>query len=99
MKTWFRRMTAAAAVVLACVTARQAHHSSGMFEPTNSIRVQGTIVRFERINPHGIITLEEKTTDGQVRRWAIEGPDAGQLTRRGVAFWRPETSSPSAPFL
>lgn len=86
MTTWHRRMTAAAAISLSCVTVLQAHHSSGMFELTNSIWVQGTIVRFERINPHSIITLEERTKDGQVRRWAIEGPDAGQLNRRGVAL-------------
>lgn len=76
----------AAAISLACATALQAHHSSGMFELTSAIWVQGTIVRFDRVNPHGIVTLEEKTRDGQVRRWAIEGPDAGQLTRRGIAL-------------
>jgi hypothetical protein len=75
-----------AAISLGCVTAIHAHHSSGMFELTNAIWMQGTIVRFDRINPHSIITLEEKTRDGQVRRWAIEGPDAGQLNRRGVAL-------------
>jgi hypothetical protein len=75
-----------AAISLGCVTAIHAHHSSGMFELTNAIWMQGTIVRFERINPHSIITLDEKTGDGQVRRWAIEGPDAGQLNRRGVAL-------------
>jgi len=76
----------AAAISLACATALQAHHSSGMFELTSAIWVQGTIVRFDRVNPHGIVTLEEKTRDGQVRRWAIEGPDAGQLNRRGIAL-------------
>ena len=80
-----RCMTAAAAISLLCVTALQAHHSSGMFELTNAIWVQGTVVRFDRINPHSITTLEEKTRDG-VRRWAIEGPDAGQLNRRGFAL-------------
>ena len=86
MKTWITCMTAAAAIALACATALQAHHSSGMFELTDAIWMQGTIVRFERVNPHSIITLNEKTRDGQVRRWAIEGPDAGQLHRRGVAL-------------
>lgn len=86
MKTWTRWMTSAAAISFACVTGLQAHHSSGMFELTNPIWVQGVVMRFDRINPHSLITLEQKTTDGQVRRWAIEGPDAGQLNRRGIAL-------------
>jgi hypothetical protein len=86
MKTWISGITAMAAISVAPVTVVQAHHSSGMFELTNSSWVQGTIVRFDRINPHSIVTLEEKTRDGQVRRWAVEGPDAGQLQRRGVAL-------------
>ena len=85
MKNWFGRVTVVA-ISVASVPALQAHHSSGMFELTNAIWVQGTVVRFERINPHSIVTLEEKTKDGQVRQWAIEGPDAGQLNRRSVAL-------------
>ena len=84
MTVWIRRITAAAALSAACVTALQAHHASMMFELTSPIWVQGAIVRYDRINPHSIITLEEKTTEGLVRRWAIEGPDATQLDRRGV---------------
>lgn len=82
MKNWLGRVTSAAAISLACVTALQAHHPSMMFELTNPIWVHGTVVRFDRINPHRIITLEEKTKDGEVRRWAVEGPDGGQLNRR-----------------
>lgn len=77
------RCVAAVAISLASVPALQAHHASMMFELTNPIWVQGAVVRFDRINPHSVITLEE-TKDGQVRRWAIEGPDATQLDRRGI---------------
>ena len=84
MKIWIRTITAAAALSAACVTVLQAHHSSGMFELTNPIWVQGVVMRFDRINPHSIVTLEEKTKEGQVRRWGIEGPDATQLDRRGI---------------
>jgi hypothetical protein len=41
--------------------------------------VKGTVVRFENINPHTITTLEERSEDGQVRRWAVEGPGQFQL--------------------
>jgi hypothetical protein len=47
--------------------------------------VKGTIVQFNQINPHSIIYLEERGSDGQTRRWAVEGPSLLQLTRMGFA--------------
>jgi hypothetical protein len=85
MKTWIRCVTAAAAISLACVAALQAHHAAMMFDVATPTWVEGTVVRFDRINPHSIITLEERTKDGQVRRWAVEGPDAWRLDRSGIA--------------
>lgn len=60
-----------------------AHHSSSMFVLSSPIWMTGTIVRFDRINPHAIVTLEEKDRNGQSRRWAVEGPAPVQLDRRG----------------
>ncbi|HVS24269.1 MAG TPA: DUF6152 family protein [Gammaproteobacteria bacterium] len=74
---------AAAIVALACAGAAQAHHSGSMYDPT-PVWVKGTVVRFEGINPHTITTLEERSEDGQVRRWAVEGPPQSALDRRRV---------------
>jgi hypothetical protein len=60
-----------------------AHHSLANFDTTTAVRVKGTIVQFHQINPHSFIYVEEKTTDGKVRRWAVEGPSALQLKRTG----------------
>ena len=60
-----------------------AHHSLANFDTTKPVRVKGTIVQFHQINPHSFIYVEEKTADGQVRRWAVEGPSALQLKRTG----------------
>lgn len=62
-----------------------AHHSLGNFDTTKAVRVKGTIAQFQQINPHSFIFLDEKTADGQTRRWAIEGPSVLQLTRTGFA--------------
>jgi hypothetical protein len=79
------KLPAAAAIVALAVTpAVHAHHSAGMFELLTAIWLEGTVVRFDRINPHSIIAVEERPTDGQSRRWAVEGPDPGQLNRRGI---------------
>jgi hypothetical protein len=76
-----------AAVVLVLVPAASllAHHSLANFDTTKAVRVKGTVVEFHQMNPHSFIFLDEKLADGQSRRWAIEGPTALQLTRKGFA--------------
>jgi hypothetical protein len=72
--------------VLALVSAGTAlaHHSLANHDTTKAVRVKGTIVQFHPINPHSFIYLEEKGTDGQIRRWAVEGPSVVQLARRSL---------------
>ncbi len=53
-----------------------------MYE-TTPVWITGTVVRFEPVNPHTIITLEERTATGQIRRWGVEGPGRDQLDRSG----------------
>lgn len=67
---------------LAYTSSAGAHHSGYMYA-TTPIWVKGSVVRFEHVNPHTIITLEDKAADGQVRRWAVEGPAQSGLDRRG----------------
>jgi hypothetical protein len=74
---------AAAIATLAGVGAVQAHHTGYMYEQS-PIWIKGTVVRFDRTNPHSIITLEERGDNGQVRRWAVEGPAQFQLDRMGA---------------
>ena len=84
-----KRMTTVwLAVLMAVVSAGSlwAHHSLGNFDTTKAVRVKGTIVEFHQINPHSFIYLDEKVSaDGQMRRWAIEGPSVIQLARKGFA--------------
>jgi hypothetical protein len=70
-------------VALAWVVSVCAHHSGSMYV-TTPIWVEGEVVRFENSDPHTITALEERTEDGQVRRWAIEGPARWQLSRIGI---------------
>lgn len=61
-----------------------AHHSLASFEISAPLWVKGTVVRFERVNPHSVIFLDEKLAGGQVRRWAVDGPSTPQLERQGL---------------
>jgi hypothetical protein len=80
-----RRHVAWLAILLTFVSAGsvRAHHSLATFDTTQAVRVKGTIVAFHRINPHSVIFLEQKTTDGSIRRWAVQGPSGLQLNRKG----------------
>ena len=83
-----KRMTAAwLAVLVTLVSAGPllAHHALTNFDTTKAVRVKGTIVQFHQINPHSFIYLEERDADGQIRRWAVEGPSVVQLNRMGFA--------------
>jgi DNA/RNA endonuclease YhcR with UshA esterase domain len=62
-----------------------AHHSLTNFDTTKAVHVKGTIVQFHQINPHSFIFVDEKGPDGQIHRWAVEGPSIIQLNRTGFA--------------
>jgi hypothetical protein len=82
-----RMTTGWLAVLLALLSAGSlfAHHSLANFDTSKAVRVKGTIVQFHQINPHSFIYLEEKTAEGQIRRWAVEGPSVLQIRRRGFS--------------
>ena len=72
-----------AVVVLLSGGSLVAHHSLANHDTTQAVRVKGTILEFHAINPHSIIYVEEKTADGKIRRWAVEGPAGFQIARMG----------------
>jgi hypothetical protein len=71
-------------VVLVSAGSLAAHHSLTNYDTTKAVRVKGTIVQINQINPHSFIFLEQKDADGQTRRWAAEGPAISQINRRGL---------------
>lgn len=76
-------LPAAALASLVCAGPLGAHHTGSMYA-TTPVWAQGSVVGFQRIDPHTIITLEERTEDGQLRRWVVEGPGRSQLNRLGL---------------
>jgi len=70
-------------VLLASAGLLVGHHSLVQFDTTTAVRVKGSIVWIERVNPHSILFVDQKSADGQIHRWAVEGPSPVQLKRRG----------------
>jgi hypothetical protein len=71
-------------LVLVSATSLAAHHSLGQFDTTTGVTLKGTVVRFEQVNPHSFLFIEEKGEDGVARLWTIEGPNVNQLIRMGL---------------
>ena len=74
----------AALVVLFCVSPARAHHSSSMFDETRPTWVKGSVVRYDRINPHVMFVLEQRQEDGQARQWIVEGASLLRHEQRGI---------------
>jgi hypothetical protein len=80
-----RRTSLSTALALVTMGSLFAHHALTNYDTTKAVRVKGTVTQFHQINPHSFIFLEERSADGQLHRWALEGPAVLQLARRGFA--------------
>ena len=79
-------MTAAAALLTAVAGVTvSAHHSFGAeFDANRPVRLQGTVVMMEWINPHSWLHIDVKDpATGKVERWLVEGGAPNALIRRG----------------
>ena len=83
-----RSHSMAALIILALgglmnATPAAAHHSFAMFDMTKSVRLEGTVKRFDWTNPHSWIFLEVVGPGATTEQWTIELPSAGALAREG----------------
>lgn len=62
-----------------------AHHAFGAeFDRNAPIRLQGTVVRLEWVNPHSWIHMEVPNEEGTADVWMVEGGTPNTLLRRGL---------------
>ena len=82
-----KKITTGCLVLVALISAGSllALHSLTNYDTTKAVRVKGTIFQFHQINPHSFLFIDQKGTDGQTHRWAVEGPSILQLNRSGFA--------------
>jgi hypothetical protein len=73
----------AGAAMLASVPAWAHHAFAQEFDEKRPIKLQGTVTKWEVINPHSWIHLDVKGPDGKVTNWMIEGGSPNALFRQG----------------
>jgi len=76
-------------LLVGCVLPVAAHHSfAAEFDDKQPVKLDGTVVKFDFMNPHSWIYLDVKNPDGATVRWSVETGSTNALFRRG---WRKES--------
>ena len=79
-------------LVFGAVLPISAHHSfAAEFDEKKPVTLDGTVVKFDFMNPHSWIYIDVKGADGSVKRWSVETGSTNALFRRG---WRKESLRP-----
>ena len=62
-----------------------AHHSfSAEFDVAKPLKLEGTLKKWELVNPHSWFHVDVTGPDGTVVTWMVEGGSPNQLIRMGV---------------
>jgi len=84
MVTKLVKCLAAAGLMAAMAAPAFGHHSfAAEFDAKRPVKLRGTVVKMEWINPHSWIHIDVKAADGKVEKWMVEGGAPNALLRRG----------------
>jgi len=82
---------------LATARSASAHHAfAAEYDGTKPIKLRGTVIMMEWINPHSWIHIEVKNSDGTISKWMIEAGAPNSLIRRG---WNKNSLLPGTEIL
>ena len=72
-------------LLLVVMTTVEAHHSFSVeFDVKKPLKLEGTLVEWEMINPHSWFHIDVEGPGGEIVRWMVEGGSPNQLIRMGV---------------
>jgi hypothetical protein len=75
---------AVAGILAATVPVRTHHAFAAEFDVAKPLKLKGTLLKWEMVNPHSWFHVTVKGADGKVVTWLIEGGSPNQLIRMGV---------------
>jgi Family of unknown function (DUF6152) len=91
MKKEFWTLLVAAAGLVGTAGQVFAHHGNTGYNTSEPYTVSGTVVEFQFLNPHCIITLEAKDASGTSQKWQGELTSPNHLIRAG---WNSQSLKP-----
>jgi len=83
MRTKLFVICAAAGLLTAALPAWAHHAFAAEFDEKRPLKLEGTVVKWELVNPHSWIRLNVKGADGATTEWMIEGGSPNALLRLG----------------
>jgi len=81
----FTLATLAALVALAALPAGAHHSFAAVYQPNETVQIEGKVVQFLYRNPHSVLHVLAEDGSGTTTRWAIEWQGATQLGAGGVS--------------
>ncbi len=72
-----------AGLAMAALPAAAHHAFAAEFDQNKPVKLQGTVVKVDMVNPHSWIQIDVKNPDGTTTRWSVEGGSPNALVRHG----------------
>jgi hypothetical protein len=83
MKQELSIITVVAGLALGAVPASAHHAFAAEFDSNKPVKLQGTVVKVDMVNPHSWIYIDVKNPDGTTTQWMVEGGSPNALVRHG----------------
>ena len=83
MKNWLSALFAGFAVLLLVSAPVFAHHGASPYDTTKLTTLKGTVLDFQFINPHVVISVDVTNDKGKAETWVGEANSPNVLSRHG----------------